>query len=437
MSNGIHRTQPETLWRHMDFMRLWAGQSVSQVGSAVTTLALPLTAIAVLKASAFQVGLLTAATYTAFIFISLPAGAIVDRCAKRRIMIWCDAARLVIVGSIPVATLFGVLTMAQLFAVALVAGVFTVFFDVSYQSYVPVLLGRNRLMDGNRKLGASRSFAQVAGPGLAGALAALVGVVGAVTADAFSYAVSVGSLLSIRTPEDPPERKAGTATSLRAGIADGLAFVWRHPCLRKITACTAIGNLFVAMEMSLSMLFLVRVVHVRPALTGLLMALASLGGVVGAVLSGPLTRRLGEARILWFAPLVFGIPNLLIPLAQPGWGVVLFPLGSAASAFSGVIYNVGQLTYRQAACPPDLLGRMNAAIRWVAWGVLPLGGILAGLCGSVIGIRSSLAIAVSGYWAAGLLVYFSPLRTTRTAAVPSARLVLRRLRPQMATHGHP
>ena len=447
MSNGIHRMQPqtqisetqitETLWHHMDFMRFWAGQSVSQVGSAVTALALPLTAIAVLKASAFQVGLLTAASYAAFIFISLPAGAIVDRCAKRRIMIWCDAARLVIVGTIPVAALFGALTMAQLFAVALVAGVFTVFFDVSYQSYVPVLLGRDRLLDGNAKLGASRSFAQVAGPGLAGALAGLVGVVGAVTADAFSYAVSVGSLLLIRTPEDPPERKAGTVTTLRAGIAEGLAFVWRHPGLRRITACTAVGNLFVAMEMSLSMLFLVRVVHVRPALTGLLMALASVGGVVGAVLSGPLARRIGEARILWFAPLVFGIPNLFTPLARPGWGVVLFPLGSAASAFSGAIYNVGQLSYRQAACPPDLRGRMNAAIRWVAWGALPLGGLLAGLCGSLIGIRFSLAIAVCGYWSAGLLVYFSPLRSTRTTAVSPARRLRRRLRPQLAMHGHP
>lgn len=117
--------------------------------------------------------------------------------------------------------------------------------------------------------------------------------------------------------------------------------------------------------------------------------------------------------------------------------MVLFPLGSAASAFSGVIYNVGQLSYRQAACPPELLGRMNAAIRWVAWGTLPLGGLLAGLCGSVAGIRFSLAIAVSGYWAAGLLVYFSPLRTTRTAALPSARVVLRRLRPQMSAHGRP
>lgn len=437
MSNGIHRTQPETLWHHMDFMRFWAGQSVSQIGSAVTTLTLPLTAIAVLKASAFEVGLLTAATYTAFIFISLPAGAIVDRRAKRKIMIWCDAARLVIIGSVPVATLFGVLTMAQLFAVALAAGVFTVFFDVSYQSYVPVLLGRDRLMDGNGKLGASRSFAQVAGPGLAGALVGLAGVVGALTADAFSYAVSVGSLLLIRTPENPPERPAGTRKNLRADIAAGLTFVRRDPVLRKITACTATGNLFVAMEMSLSMLFLIRVVHVRPALTGLLMALASLGGVVGAVLSGPLTRRIGTARILWFAPLVFGIPNLFIPLAQPGWGMVLFPLGSAASAFSGVIYNVGQLSYRQAACPPELLGRMNAAIRWVAWGTLPLGGLLAGLCGSVAGIRFSLAIAVSGYWAAGLLVYFSPLRTTRTAALPSARVVLRRLRPQMSAHGRP
>jgi MFS family permease len=436
MSIGTHRMRPETLWHHRDFMRLWAGQSVSQIGSAVTTLALPLAAIAVLKASAFEVGLLTAASYTAFIFIALPAGAIVDRRAKRKIMIWCDVARLAIIGSVPIAASFGVLTMAQLFAVALIAGVFTVFFDVSYQSYVPVLLDRDRLMDGNGKLGASRSFAQVAGPGLAGILVGVVGVVGSLTADAFSYAISVGSLLLIRTPETAPEGTTGTGRKLRADIADGLTFVWRHPVLRKITACTATGNLFIAMEMSLSMLFLVRVVHVRPALTGLLMALASLGGVVGAVLSGPLSRRIGADRILWFAPLVFAIPGLLIPLTRPGWGIVLFPLGSAATTFSSVVYNVGQLSYRQAACPPELLGRMNAAIRWVAWGALPLGGLLAGLCGSVIGIRFSLAIAMFGYWAAGLLLYFSPLRTPRTA-VPSARVVLRRPRPQLAAHARP
>jgi MFS family permease len=436
MSIGTHRMRPETLWHHRDFMRLWAGQSVSQIGSAVTTVALPLAAIAVLKASAFEVGLLTAASYTAFIFIALPAGAIVDRRAKRKIMIWCDVARLAIIGSVPIAASFGVLTMAQLFAVALIAGVFTVFFDVSYQSYVPVLLDRDRLMDGNGKLGASRSFAQVAGPGLAGILVGVVGVVGSLTADAFSYAISVGSLLLIRTPETAPEGTTGTGRKLRADIADGLTFVWRHPVLRKITACTATGNLFIAMEMSLSMLFLVRVVHVRPALTGLLMALASLGGVVGAVLSGPLSRRIGADRILWFAPLVFAIPGLLIPLTRPGWGIVLFPLGSAATTFSSVVYNVGQLSYRQAACPPELLGRMNAAIRWVAWGALPLGGLLAGLCGSVIGIRFSLAIAMFGYWAAGLLLYFSPLRTPRTA-VPSARVVLRRPRPQLAAHARP
>jgi MFS family permease len=429
MPNAPHRTQP-TLWQHADFMRFWAGQSVSQIGSAVTTLVLPLTAIAVLKASAFEVGLLTAATYTAFIFIALPAGAIVDRRAKRKIMIWCDLARLVIIGSVPLATLLGVLTLAQLFAVALVAGVFTVFFDVSYQSYVPALLGRGQLMDGNGKLGASRSFAQVAGPGLAGVLVGLVGVVGALAADAFSYAVSVGSLLLMTSQEKPPERTTGNSRNLRAEITDGLRFVWQNPVLRKITACTATGNLFVAMEMSLSILFLVRVVHVRPALTGLLIGLASLGGVIGAAVSGPLTRRIGTARILWLAPLVFGCPNLLIPLARPGWGAVLFPLGSAAGAFSGVIYNVGQLSYRQAACPPELLGRMNAAIRWVAWGTLPLGGLLGGLFGSVIGIRPALAIAVCGYWAAGLLVYFSPLRTRRAARPAlSPRTMLRRLRP--------
>jgi MFS family permease len=406
-------SQPSrTLWHHRDFMLLWGGQTVSEMGSAVTQLALPLTAVVVLSASTLQVGLLTSAATLAFALIALPAGAIVDRRAKRRIMIWCDAARVVIIGSVPVAAALGVLTMAQLYTVAITAGVCTVFFDVSYQSYLPVLVSKDDLVDGNGKLGATQSFAQVTGPGIGGGLVGLVGAAGAMGADAISYVVSVASLLGIRTREVPPPPRYGRL-SLRSEIAEGLSFVLRHPILRKIVACTGTANLFGGMGMALEIIFLVRVLHVRPAATGLLISVGALGGVAGGVLSGRLARRIGSARIIWFSMLVFGLPALLIPLAEPGWRVALFPVGFAATSFSAVVYNVAQVSYRQAICPPGLLGRMNAAVRWVVWGTLPLGGVLGGVFGALLGVRPTLWIAFVGSWAAGWWVFFSPLRRMR------------------------
>ncbi len=405
------------LWRHRDFMLLWGGQTVSEMGSAVTNLALPLTAVAVLKATTFQVGLLTAAATVAFALIALPAGALVDRRAKRGIMIACDAARLVIIGSVPVAWYAGVLTMGQLYAVAVTAGVCTVFFDVSYQSYLPVLLSQEHLMDGNGKLGTTQSFAQLAGPGLGGGLVGAFGAAGAMSADAVSYAVSVASLLAIRHREPRGQPAGGDAglsrPGLRAEIAEGLRYVVGHPILRKIVACTGTSNLFSSMATAVEIIFLVRVLHVRPAYTGLLFAIAAVGGVAGGVLSGRLARRIGSARVIWFSILVFGLPQILPALAEPGWRLALFPIGFAATFFSAVVYNVAQVSYRQAVTPPRLMGRMNAATRWIVWGTLPLGAVIGGALGTAIGIRPTLWIGLAGSWAAGWWVFCSPLRRMR------------------------
>jgi MFS family permease len=400
-----------SLWRTRSFMLLWGGQTVSEIGSSITLLALPLTAVVVLRATTFQVGLLSSASTAAFALIALPAGAIVDRYAKRRIMIWCDLARMLIIGSVPVAAAAGALTMAQLYAVAVTAGVCTVFFDVCYQSYLPVVVEPAQLLDGNGKLGATQSFAQVTGPGIGGGLVGVFGAAKAMAGDAISYAVSVVSLLAIRVPETPPPKTA--RRTLRAEIAEGLMFVVRHPILRRIVACTGTANLFSGVQLAMEIIFLVRVLHVRPAYTGLIIAVASVGGVIGGVLSGPLSRRIGSARIIWVSMLVFGLPQLVLPLAYPGWRVVLFPIGFAFTAFSSVVYNVAQVSYRQTVCPPELLGRMNAATRWIVWGTLPLGGLIGGALGTAMGVRPTIWVAYAGSWAAGWWVYFSPLRRIR------------------------
>ncbi len=409
MADGERR---RSLWRHRNFLLLWSGQTVSEVGSAVTQLALPLTAVVVLRASTLSVGLLNSAATLAFALIALPAGAIVDRHAKRPLMIWCDIARALIIGSVPVAAALGALTMGQLYLVAMAAGVATVFFDVSYQSYLPVLITPGDLVDGNGKLGATQSFAQVVGPALGGALVGLIGAARALAADSVSFVLSVASLLAIRAREEPPHRDQ--RQKLRAEIAEGLSFVVRHPILRKIVACTGTSNLFSGIAGALEIIFMVRLLHVSPAGVGLLVAVASLGGVVGGIFSGRLGRVIGSARIIWFSILVLGLPQLLVPLAEPGWRVSLFAVGFAASSFSAVVYNVAQVSYRQAICPPRLLGRMNAAVRWIVWGTLPLGGVLGGVLGTLLGVRPTLWIGFAGSWAAGWWVFFSPLRRMRS-----------------------
>jgi MFS family permease len=400
-----------SLWRHRNFLLLWSGQTVSEMGSAVTQLALPLTAVVVLQASTLSVGLLNAAATLAFAVIALPAGAIVDRHAKRPLMIWCDIARALIIGSVPAAAALGALTMGQLYLVAVAAGVATVFFDVCYQSYLPVLVSAGNLVDGNGKLGATQSFAQVVGPGLGGALVGLIGAARALAADSVSFVLSVASLLAIRAQEQPPHRDQ--RQKLRTEIAEGLSFVVRHPILRKIVACTGTSNLFSGIGGALEIIFAVRILHVSPAGVGLLVAVASLGGVLGGIVSGRLGRVIGSARIIWFSILVLGLPQLLVPLAEPGWRVSLFAIGFAASSFSAVVYNVAQVSYRQAICPPRLLGRMNAAVRWIVWGTLPLGGVLGGVLGTLLGVRPTMWLAFTGSWAAGWWVFFSPLRRMR------------------------
>jgi Na+/melibiose symporter-like transporter len=410
---------PGTLLRHRDFLLLWGGQSISELGSNVTQLALPLTAVLVLKASVFQVGLLTAATYASFALIALPAGAIVDRMAKRRLLLVCDAARVLIIGSVPVAAAVGALTLGQLYVVALLAGVCTVFFDVAYQSYLPSLIPVEQLNDGNGKLGATQAFAQAAGPGLGGALVGLIGAAQAMSADAASYVVSVTSLLLIRSRADGPSAQAAAArdgrilSGLRKDIAEGLQFVVRHPILRKVVACTGTSNFFSGAQGAVMTVFMVRVLHLRPEVIGLLYALGAIGGVIGGLFTGRFAGWIGSARIVWVSALLF-IPFLALnPLAEPGWRVVLVGIGGVGISFAVVLYNVAQLSYRQAITPRALLGRMNAAVRWIVWGTLPLGGLAGGALGTAIGVRPTLWCTVGGSAVAAMFVVFSPLRTMR------------------------
>src|SRR5581483_8817572 len=263
-----------SLWRHRDFDLLWAGQTVSRVGTEVSVLAVPLIAIQVLHASTFTVGTLTAMETLPFLLVGLPAGAWVDRLRRRRVLIVADGGRLLALASIPVASAIASVTLAHLFVVAFVTGVFTVFFDVAYQSYLPELVHRDQLVDGNAKLAASESSAHVVGPGLGGALIGAVGATTAVVADAVSYGISLVCIVAIRRPSERPVRHEHA--TLVADIRDGLHFVARDTRIRAVTACTATSNLFSGATMAVLLLLMTRVLGFDGTAIGIVFAV---GGV--------------------------------------------------------------------------------------------------------------------------------------------------------------
>lgn len=414
-------TARESLWRHRDFLLLWGGQTVSEMGSSVSQLALPLLAVTVIRATTFEVSVLNFLSSLAFLLIALPAGVVVDRVRKRGLMLWCDAARMLLMGSIPLAAILWHVTLWQLYLVAGGVGVLTVFFDVAYQSYLPVLIDREQLVDGNGKLGTTQSVAQFVGPSLAGALVGFFGAAKTVAADAISYAISTLSLALIRKPEPRPEDEPhAERVTFRAAMAEGLGFVVKHPILRKIVACTGSANFFSSAMGAVEIVFLVRTLHATPTEVGLVFTLGSVGGLLGGVLAGRLSKRVGSARVIWLSQVLAGPFGLLVTAAQPRWGLLLFGFGYTATWMSAVVYNVAQVSYRQAICPPELLGRMNASVRWIVWGTMPIGALFGGALGTALGLRPTLFVCAVGGWAAALFVLFSPLRRMRDVPTVTA-----------------
>jgi MFS family permease len=400
------------LLRHRDFRLLWGGETISELGSQVSLLAIPLLAVRTLHATPFQMGLLTAASTAAFLIVGLPAGVWIDRTRRRWVMIAADLGRVVAIGSVPVAYAAGWLTLAQLFVVTLVSGILTVFFDVAYQSYLPTLVGREHLVEGNAKLTGSAQVAAVAGPSVAGGLVQAVGSSAAVLVDSVSFLASAGAVAAIRAPEPQPQVPKAGHPKLRDDIAEGLRFVFGNALLRAIAATTATSNFFSGVAAAVEVVFLVREVHATPGVIGLLFTMGGVGGVLGAFAAGSLARRFGGARATIIG-ILGNVGGLLVPLTMPGPGLILFGAGLFFVSFSAVVYNVNQVSFRQRLCPDRLLGRMNASMRFVVWGVLPLGGLLGGVLGSVAGLRPTLWVGYIGEALACIWLLSSPMRTIR------------------------
>lgn len=389
-----------SLFASRDFRLLLVGQTTSQLGAQVSGVALPLLAVVSLHASAFEVGLLGAASTLAFAVIGLPAGAWVDRVRRRPLLVASDLLRAVLLLSIPLAAVFGALTMAQLLVVSLLAGVARVFFDVGYRSYLPSVIGRDRVLAGNSSLEFVRASGQVAGPALGGVLVSLIGAASVVLVQAGTFAVSALCLLGIRAREVAPvapERRR----RMRSEIAEGLGVVFRSRVLRATAVASALSNFSFAMASAVNMVFLSRTLGLDPALIGVVIAVGSVTVMVGAAFTTRLSRAVGSVRIVWLSLAVTAPLSLLGAFAQPGWWTLLIVAGIAAGEFGQIVYAITQVSVRQQICADRVLGRVNATMQVVVMGLFPLGAIVGGALGDAIGARWTLV-------AAGVLLLVCP-----------------------------
>jgi len=402
------------------FLRLWAGETISHLGSSFSGLAMPIVAIQLLNAGPMEIALINLADFLPFLLFGLLIGALVDRLPRRGILIVGDLGRALLLLTIPIAFALDALSIPQLVVVGFLLGTLTVFFDVAYQAYLPSLIPKEDLVDGNSKLELSRSAAGLLGPSLAGALIAIVKAPAAVIIDAISFALSALFIFSIKPKHENVAELNDSAAppastpraSLRSDIVAGLRYVFGHPTLRTIGGATATSNLFGGIAGTVQMLFAYNVLGLSVAYVGFAATLGSAGGLLSAVFADRISKRLGVGRTIVLTIPLGGPMLAALAFCQPGndmLNAVVFGGGFFAMAASGTLYNINQVSLRQALTPPEMSGRMNATMRWFVWGTIPIGALLGGIIGTNLGLREALIIGGIGGTLAFIPLLFGPV----------------------------
>jgi MFS family permease len=409
-----------SLWRHGDFQRLWTGQTISEFGSVVTRTAVPLVGLLVLGAGPREMAALVVAAAVAVLLVGLVAGAWVDRLPRRPVLIWTDIVRAILLFWIPVAYAFGLLRMEQLYFVTFVEAALGTLFDSAYRAYLPSLVGRDRLVEGNSKLAISSSIAEVGAPGLAGALVQIVSAPFAVLIDGVSFVISAISLILIRSREIA--RPRGIHAPMAREILEGLSVVRRHALLFPLAASSMTSHFFGSFYGALYSLYLLNDLGLTPFLLGLAISAGGVGSLVGSLFAGRVIRRLGIGRAIVAMFIASSAIGILTPLASGPLFLaslmVFLPqlIGDGLATIEGI----ARVTLRQEVVPDRLLGRVNATVDVLSHGVSPVGAIVAAVIAESYGVRTGIAIAWLGGAAGVLFLLFSPLPRITSAAASSA-----------------
>ncbi|MEZ4870494.1 MAG: MFS transporter [Caldilineaceae bacterium] len=408
-------TKPLSLWRNRAFVNLWSAQTISAIGSKVTFLALPLTAVLVLAATPAQMGYLTAVGSLPGLLFSLLAGLWVDRQRRRRLLVLADLGRGLLLLSIPLAVWFGALQITLLYAILFLIGTLDLLFGAAYHAYLPSLVARPQLVDANSKLEISRSAAEITGPTLGGWLIQLFSAPFALLADATSFFLSALCLAAIRQPE-AESTPADKDEPLLRQVGAGLRLLRQDRTLRAITVTTATATFFNAALEAVYLLYMTRQLGLSAGVIGIIFGAGSVGFLVGSLLPNRLAGRFGLGPMLIAGLALFSLSDFVLPLATGPQALVVALLIGAQICFGlGLtLYNVGQVSLRQSVTPDHLLGRMNATLNFAVAGLLPLGALLGGWAGEWLGLRPTLLLAASGELLAILWLLFSPVRSLRS-----------------------
>lgn len=418
------RAKPAGLWRNADFIKLWLGMNVSFLGTQVSALAYPLTAVLVLRATPEDMGWLRA-TGTAASFLAGPfAGVIVDRVRRRPVLILTDLGLALLAASITAAFFAGVLSLGQLYAVQFLTGVLTIFSEVALMAYLPALVRREQLVQANSQVQASGAAVAIAGPGLAGLLVQALSAPVVVIFDAVSFVLSALCAALIRAPEPEPdggpENEASARRGVWAEIVEGLRFVYGHELLRPLAQGIALHFLFTNVIYTLLVIYAVRELGVEPAPLGLVFAALGPGFLVGALMAPRAARRFGPGRVMTYAPLMIVAGLSLVPLARGPQAQVVAMLSAAhfVTACGIQLHGINLMSLRQAITPHRLQGRMTASFRYVNLLGAAAGALAAGALAGRVGLRATLAFGVCGLLLPFLRLFFSPVRRVRE--VPEA-----------------
>jgi MFS family permease len=395
------------LWRHGTFLRLWSAQAVSALGSQVSLLALPLTALLVLHAKPFQVALLATAGSLPTLLIGIPAGVWVDRMRRRPVMIVADLGRAAMLASAPMAYALGFLTLPQLYVLAIVNGSFSVLFEVASQAYLPSVVARAQLVGANAKFEATRVIAWSAGPGVGGGLISLVTAPVALLVDAASFVASACLIGSIPTREPRPQRTERTATGLRQELREGARYVLGDRYLRPLLFGHALANLALGLVWAIVIVYSVRELGLTAATVGLGLSLGQIGGFAGAVFGRRVVERLGAGPTVVTALFLFGPATLLLAVASRDAAIVFLAFGWMLENLARALYSISATSIRQALVPERLQARATGFTETAGTGAFPvgtaLGGAFAGafglgqamLAGAVIGLLPFIPVALS------------------------------------------
>ncbi|MFF8375190.1 MFS transporter [Streptomyces sp. NPDC015661] len=403
---------PPSVMRHPGFRRLFTAAAAGKLGTQIGYVAIPLLAVTTLHAGAGQVGLLATLSTLSFLLIGLPAGAWVDRMRRRRVMIAADLSRGLLLGSVPVAWLMDSLTMNQLYAVVLLSGVATVFAEVGQQSYLPQLVDRDQLPAANSALVSVDALNQLAGRSVGGFLVQLVAAPAAIAVNALTDLWSAAWIATIRQPDVRPERTA--QRNLVKEVNEGLRFVLKQPVLRAVAAAGAMNNLSIQVSVTMLPVVFVNELGLSEGAVGLYLAVGGIGVFLGARSSRRIGEWLGQGRTLWILGLAVAPFALLVPLVDRGTGLWLAGLSWLLTTFRVGVNNVIQVSFRQRCTPGELLGRMNATMRFLLTGALAVGAALAGSLGAAAGPRAALWAGAIGMALVWIPIFLSPLRTMRT-----------------------